>query len=271
MELYLDSRQGLSAGGALTGVYFLLSEPIIAPLGCQLTLQVTSATVPLTHWALHDGNNDLHLIYSDLSEQFISLLEGNRSIDLVITKLNMNLLHGWVASYDETTNLVTFSAGTLGLSIGPMTNCQTALGVVIGDVSGVDLAGTSPVPMLVGRNGVDISGTACFFVRTNLFTQNSIPLSNVPSSVIGRIPITRAPNDIERFVNQSPFVNTLSSDFIGLIYVELLDDQCRFPIELHGGHWSITILFGNTPQSDYLQKYNMDTTEAAPTAQQAPN
>jgi hypothetical protein len=59
---------------------------------------------------------------------------GNRSIDLIITKMNEVLMHGWVAEYDDTTNLVSFTLGTVPFTIGPLTDCQTPLGMEVGDV-----------------------------------------------------------------------------------------------------------------------------------------
>jgi hypothetical protein len=254
-ELYLDSRLGINIGGQASGRYFLLHEPIVAPPGGQISVQLVSATVPLTHWALHDGNNDLHLVYANSTEQSISLLQGNRSIDLIILKLNESLMHGWVAAYDETTNLVTFTGGTVGFEIGPNTTCQTPLGVEIGDVSGLDISGPSPVVSLTGWNGVDISGTQCFFVNSNLAVQNSSLLLSNSAGVLGRIPITRAPNDIERWVNSSGFVSATSSSYISFLYIELLDDLCQNAIEFHGGHWSITLLITTTPTPSAITSF----------------
>jgi hypothetical protein len=254
-ELYLDSRTGIQVDGDYNGRYFILTEPLVAPPGSQLTIQITSATVPLTHWALNDANNDLHLVFSDSTQQSLSLLVGNRSIDLIIAKLNLDLLHGWVATYDETTNRITFAGGTLGFEIGPYTTCQTALGVVVGDVSGVDITGTSPVATLLARNGVDISGTACFFVNNNLYTQNIVPFTRNASTVLGRIPITRAPLEIERWVNTTGVVNITTNNFLSLLYIELLDDLLENSIQLHGGHWSITAVVSYTPPSDTVQSF----------------
>jgi hypothetical protein len=254
-ELYLDSRSGIKVDAMGSGRYFILNEPIIAPFGAQISVQLVSATVPLTHWALNDRNNDLHIVYTNSTEQNISLLQGNRSIDLIILKMNEVLMHGWVAAYDETTNLVTFRGGTLGFEIGPNTTCQVALGVEIGDVSGLDLSGSSSEVTLVGWNGVDISGTACFFVNSNIYTTNRMALLQNSAAVLGRIPITKAPNDIERWVNLTGFTNATTCHYLSLLYIELLDDLCEYPIEFHGGHWSITLNITTTAPSDSITSF----------------
>jgi hypothetical protein len=235
---------------SLSGRYFILNEPLIAPPGSVLTVSVTSATVPLTHWALHDGNNDLHLIYDNGSSQFISLLMGNRPIDLVITKLNMDIMHGWVATYDETTNLVNFTSGIVSFTIGPFTDCMTPLGVEVGDTCTNGSYTT---------RGVDIGGTSCFFVRSNLSTRNTQLFISNASGVLARIPITRAPNAIERWVNATGFVNITTASCLSLLYIELLDDLCETPIELHGGHWSITVVISYTQPSDSVSAFGVLT------------
>jgi hypothetical protein len=240
-EVYLDSRFGLDLGDSVSGRYFILREPLFAPPGSVLTVQVTSATVPLTHWALNDGNNDLHLIYADGSSQSISLLMGNRSIDLIVLKMNEVLMHGWVASYDDTTNLISFNTGVVPFAVGPLTDCQTPLGVAVGDAS---VGGTYTT------RGIDISGTQCFFLRSNLNTQNTQPFTSNAAGVLARIPITRAPNDIERWVNTTGVVNVTTTNCITLLYLDLLDDTCQTSIELHGGHWSVTLIIGATEPSN---------------------
>jgi hypothetical protein len=245
VEIYLDSRLGVLLSNN-TGRYFVLREPLIAPPGSVLTVQVTSATVPLTHWSLSDGNNDLQLLYTNGTSQSISLLMGNRSIDLIIEKMNLVLMHGWVAAYDETTNLVSFSLGTVPFTVGPLTNCQTPLGVAVGDAS---VGGTYTT------RGIDISGTSCFFLRSNLSTQNSQPFTSNAAGVLARIPITRAPNEIERWINTTGVVNVLANNCLTLLYLDLLDDLCQTPIELHGGHWSVTLIFGTTQPSETFSAF----------------
>ena len=143
-ELYLDSRSGITVDSLGLGLFFILKEPIFAPLGAQLSVQLVSATIPLTHWAITMRNNALHLIFADDTQQTITLLAGNRSIDLLVLKMNDLLMHGWHAAYDETTNLVTFTGGSVGFEVGPNTTCQQALGIQIGQASGLDLASGSP-------------------------------------------------------------------------------------------------------------------------------
>ena len=67
-------------------------------------------------------------------------------------------------------------------------------------------------------------------------------------SVLGRVPITRGTNDVERFSNYTNYTNSLTVDFLSSIYIEILDDRCERPVEFHGGYWTVSLVFGNVEE-----------------------
>ena len=248
IELFLDQRAGTPLGDG-NGRFFMFSEYIRAPRGSVLTLALQSVTIPLTHWVINDFNNTLAIRYSagEVDVQTITFANGNKTIDSVVALLNTQLQFEWQAEYDFDTNQVVFSLPiggslTVSMTIEEGTTCGELLGFVVGDSS----SGTTTLR----SRGIDLSGDTCFYVNSNLRTSNVRPFSGGDVSVLGRVPITRGTNDVERWSNYTNYINQLSVDFLSGIFIEILDDKCERPIEFHGGYWTVSLVFGNVEEEN---------------------
>jgi hypothetical protein len=249
IELYLDQRAGTPTGSG-NGRYFMFSEYIRAPRGSVLTLQLQSVTIPLTHWVINSSNDTLVLQYSvDDTSVTIRLPNGNKTIDSVVAVINAGMgvgtQWGWGVEYDFDTNQLLFKNTSTSLypsvTIGEGTTCTELLGFEVGDTSnGQEMR----------SRGIDLSGDACFYINSDQRTTNIRPFGGGDVSVVGRIPITRGTNDVERWTNYNGFTNTLSVDFLSGLYIEILDDRCDKQVEFHGGYWTVSLVFGNVEEAN---------------------
>ena len=233
-QLYLDSRYGAAVGGS--AVYFWLQEPIVLPgREYQFNVSVPHASLPLTHWVVNDRNNKLHLVYGPGSAQTVELPQGNYSVDELAAFVNVRLENGFRASYSESTNLFSLSTSTpnTDLQIGPETTCGKLLGFRVGD--------GSVLGFYQGPDGVDLQGTSSFYIRSNIRTRNRDPKGLGYSSILSKIPITRAANGIERFYEPG-FTFGVWDKAVFYIVIEVLDDDLE-PVVFHGGSWSMTVEF----------------------------
>ena len=243
-QLYLDSRFGQNINGG--GTLFWLQDPLVIPSNkYAFTLSVPSAAVALTYYVITEANRKLDLIYSNVTEptQVIDFPIGNHSIDELVDVLNRRLLHGFKAAYSDNTNTLDFSTPNIDdtISIGPLTTCAELIGVRIVDAS---VLGSYSAP-----NGVNLAGTTCFYIRSNLRTRNRDPRTLGFSSVLANIPITKPHNGLERF-SQPGFSFGLRDRSIHYIEIELLDDALQ-PVTLHGGGWQVTLEFSIEEAGSY--------------------
>ncbi len=176
--------------------------------------------------------------------QVIDLPIGNHSIDELVDVLNRRLLHGFKAAYYDNTNTLHFSTENIddSISIGPLTTCTELIGVRIGDTSVVGGSYYAP-------SGVNLAGTTCFYIRSNLRTTNRDPRTLGFSSILANIPITKPHNGLERF-SQPGFSFGLRDLSIHYIAIELLNDALQ-PVTLHGGGWQVTLEFSIEEAESY--------------------
>jgi hypothetical protein len=122
----------------------------------------------------------------------VDLPLGNHSIDELVDVLNRHLLFGFTAGYSENTNTLYFSTEIISaaLVIGPLTTCSELIGVRAGD--------TSVVGSCYASGGVDLAGTASFYIRSNLRTRNRDPRSLGYSSIIANVLIIKPHNGLEK-------------------------------------------------------------------------
>ena len=242
-QLYLDSRFG-QPNGSMT--LFWLEDPIVLPSSkYAFTLSVPSAAMALTHYVITEANRKLDLIYSNVTEptQMIEFPIGNHSIDELVDVLNIHLLHGFKAAYSENTNTLNFTTPNINdsISIGPLTTSTELIGVRVGDTS---VLGSYTAP-----DGVNLAGTTCFYIRSNLRTKHRDPRTLGFSSIIANIPITKPHNGLERF-SHSGFSFGLRERSIHYIIIEVLDDALQ-PVTFHGGGWQVTLEFAVEEAESY--------------------
>ena len=125
--------------------------------------------------------------------------------------------------------------------IGLFTTCAELIGVHIGDTS---VLGSYTAP-----DSVNLAGTTCFYIRSNLRTRNIDPRTLGFSSIIANIPITKPHNGLERFA-QSGFSFGLRERSIYYIVIEVLDDDLQ-PVTFHGGGWQVTLEFAVEEAESY--------------------
>lgn len=243
-QLYLESRFGypLSDGSYM----FWLQDSLVIPnpREYQFEISVRECSIPLTNYVIANTNNVLEIVYDTVSSS-ISLPLGNYSIDSILSYVNTWLSEGFVVSYSENTNKITFAsdAPNARLEIGPKTTCGALLGIIVGESS---IEGSYEAP-----NGVNLAGTPHFFVRSNLRTRNRDPVSLGYSNIIAKIPITRSFNGVEKYSSYgSSFA--IQDRTIDYIAINMLDENMQ-PVKFNGGHWSMTIEFSVVHLEDYSQ------------------
>ena len=157
--------------------------------------------------------------------------------------MNDRLPHGFLVSYNETTNKLKLSTTrpNTNLEIGVGPTCGKLLGIVIDEPSE---NGIYEVP-----NGINLAGTSHFYIRSNLRTQNPVRLGF--SCLMTKIPITRSFNGVENY-SQSGFSFVNQDRSIDYIVISVLDKDL-IPVKFHAGHWSITIEFSVLRVQPFLQ------------------
>ena len=121
------------------------------------------------------------------------------------------------AAYSENTNTLHFTTTNINdsISIWPLTTCAELIGVRLGDTS---VLGTYTAP-----NGVDLAGTTCFYIRSNLRMRNRDRRTLGFSWIIVNIPITKPHSGLER-LSQFGFSFGPRERSIHYIIIEVLDD-----------------------------------------------
>lgn len=268
-QVYLNSRfaDGFLPSGALQ---FKLNPHIAVPSpDYQLTLSLLDASIPLTNYVVTEANNHLELkLWSSadpvplIQDVDVYFAVGNWPIDALIDRINAHpeLYYGTQAAYDEATNLVTLTCPdpNIVIQIGPETTCWRLLGFSPGD--------TSSDGVLVGRGGVDMSGTQAFYIRSNLKTRNRDPQTRSYGRFLGKVPISRAYNGIEKWTNSTGYSYTIYHSDIAVIEVEILDDDLQ-PVAFAGGHWDLTLEFDVQDRQTFshVKPYNEPLEDASGT------
>jgi len=242
-QLYLNSRFGWNLGAA-TGpgggaeTLFWMQDPIVLTSPRHaFTLSVPFVAVPLAHYFVSAANQTSEIVYPAQPEpSIIKFSLGNHSIDELVDLLNRRLFFGFKAVYSENTNTLRFTSQSLGaeLSIEPATTCGSLIGLHAEDTT---VLGSYTAP-----DGVNLTGTTCFYLRFNLQTRNRDPSILGYSSIIANVPITKPHNGLE-LLTQSGFTFDLNDRSIHYIIIEILDDA-QEPVNFCGGEWHVTLEFG---------------------------
>ena len=253
-QVYLESRFGYTLPSG--AVLWWLNDPITLPnRDHQFNLSVPHASIPLTHWVVSSANNTLHLVYRDsqgtAAPSQISLPQGNYSIDELVDYINIRLLHGFKLTYNDNTNSLHLSTGSLGyeVEVGADTTCAELLGLGVGD--------TSVLGSYYAPHGVNLAGTASFYLRSNIRTRNRDPRGLGFSNILARVPITKAHNGLEKF-SQSGYSFGIWDRSIHYIVIEVLDESMQ-PVTFHGGSWSLTLEFSVSPAESYAPPVDYHT------------
>lgn len=239
-NVYLESRYSFPLAGGTHLFYLPDSITVPNPRRYELQVSLPEASFSLTNYAVRDGNNSLAVSYGNGDEQTIRLPVGNPSIDDVTELLDEELLHGWTAKYSLARNTLSFrnedgSAPALSVD-AEGTTCGPLLGLT------PTIYRTGPPQALEGLGGVDLAGTSHFYIASNLRTNNRDPLTLQASNILAKVPITRAPNGIEKYRPPDADVFRLADRAVHYITVAVLDDQLR-PVDFNGGGWSVTMSF----------------------------
>jgi len=170
-ELYLESRFGYPLNNG--SVLFCLHDRLVIlnPRECEFSVSVPDGRFPLTHYLIIDDNNAL-----ELGDTLINLPAGNFNINDLIVYMNNRFPPGMVCTYSKNTNKFTIEHPMTNFSFGIGTTCSEILGVRVGDVSaeGVSRA----------LDGVNLTGTSSFYIKSNMRTLNRDPVSLGYSNII---------------------------------------------------------------------------------------
>jgi hypothetical protein len=100
-------------------------------------------------------------------------------------------------------------------------------------------------------DGVDLAGTASFYVKSNMRTLNRDPVSLGYSNIIAKIPITRSFNGVEKY-QQPGFSFAIRDRSVSFIIIQIIDDD-MLPVRFNGGSWSLTMEFAVVRADPYSQ------------------
>mgnify|MGYP003684306549 CR=1 FL=1 len=241
-QLFLDTEYADATLDDGTHVFSLL-DPITVPLGHTLQVRLLNAWLPHTYYSIFEGNDTLVIAYDDggdipLGDVTIKLPHGNRSVDDIVVYLNDGRLDGYVVSYDENTNRLTFEGmenTQTVLVVKPGTTCQRLLGLDVGASASVsdDFA-----LRLVASRIVDLTRTSSVFVHTNLFTQNRDPRTRRVGDILAKIPSSAQFNEIDHFSSDA-FVDVFNR-YLSYVSIRLSDDDGR-TVDLNGGRFTATL------------------------------
>ena len=211
---------------------FWLDDAIMIPeQSYENTVCVRNASFPITHYVITERNRSLDLRYNGVSTSIISLPLGNRSIDALVDFLNGVLEFSFVASYDEAKNTLVLASENNELTIGSFTTCDVLLGLTPGQAS---------VNGVLESRGVDLRGTAAYYIDSNLRTRNRNPVDRGFGTLLATIPITKAQNGIE--IYRGDMTYDIQDRIINHVTIRILDDDMR-PVVFNGGFWTVTLEF----------------------------
>lgn len=234
---YADLRYGLDS------TIYHLPNPLALPSDRYVfRLVVKHASIPLSHWVIDEPNRALSLEFSSQTVQ-VALPLGNRAVDDLVDFLNARLIEGFVASYDEAINRLTFASEQPGarLRVGEGTTSGSLLGLAVGQESGAD-------GRLTGSRAVDLAGTTSIFLRSNLQTSHRDPVSKAASNILAKIPVTNHFNEIQHYEGDEPF--TCWDQSVSFIAVSVTDDAGR-QLDLHGADYSLSLTVSLAPKESF--------------------
>jgi hypothetical protein len=169
----------------------------------------------------------------------VRLPHGNRSVDDLVAYLNDGRLQDYVASYDESTNCLTFKAGTddaeAVLVVQPGTTCGCVLGMSVGDRATMS---SDFRFALTASDVVDLTRTSSAFVHNNLMTQNKDPRTRRVGDILAKIPSSAQFNKIYHYSTDA--LISEASLYLSYVSLRLSDDDGR-TLEPNGGLFTATL------------------------------
>ena len=185
-QLYLESRFGYPLNDG--SVLFWLQNQLDIPNSreYEFSVSVPDSSFPLTHYVINKSNNKL-----ELGDTVLNLPTGNCNIDVLVVYMNIRFPPGMVCSYSENTNKVAIEH--------PGNNCSVGIGTTFSGLLGVRVGDVSADRVYRALDGVNMTGTSSFYIKSNMQTLNRDPVSLGYPNIIVKIPITRSYNGVEKY------------------------------------------------------------------------
>ncbi len=220
----------------VNGTTFFLASPIIVPNPLwELHVSLSHMQIPLSYYAIDTTNDRLTTVYNS-GPVAITLPHGNQSIDDVVKAINDQLSDGFVMTYDDNTNKVSFSTDSPAPdNVLSFASDSTALSLIGASTSDVAVAG-----VLECDATVNLAGPLALFVRSNFSTSLLDPRTRAHSNILAKVPITRQPYEIETFESGAEFA--IPDRVVSAVSLYLEDHMGR-QVDFHGADYTATITF----------------------------
>ena len=208
--------------------------------GFVFLISLCDAIIPVSWYTISSFNNNNSLVYSINSINTTYVIpDGNYTVLDLYNLFVANL--PFTISYDSISNKFTFVHSTYNFILLSTSTCFELIGLS----DGVNHNSSSFI--LVFDNQVDLCGTRCLYICTNLQTLNlDSRIGTLSSNILAKIPVNVDNNNLITHYNYNGFRSLLSNRLINNIQIRIEDDRGRL-VNIKN-HYSLSIEFHVIPE-----------------------
>ena len=226
IRLFLSSKAA-NIGSTRGNMTFSLNQSIAIPNEVIGFVSLIELEIPNTQYNINSLNNyiDGTLLTNNYNFTY-SIPVGNYTVDSLRTQLNTTLSpNNITVTYDSSSNKFTFSNNVAGFRFNPTSTILPILGFESNSTPQTQGAGPYT---LTSTRLVDLSGNNCFYLGTDLSTNNIGYLQSsgvMNGNILAKIQLTSEPNGIEFYNNYTNFKNKFYNRIISSIKIMLYDED----------------------------------------------
>ena len=225
IRLFLSSKAA-NIGSTRGNMTFSLNQSIAIPNEVIGFVSLVELQIPNTQYNINSLNNYIEIALQNNNNSIFQIPFGNYTVDSLRTQLNTTLAPiNITVTYSTSTNKFTFSHATLQFGF---VFTSTILSI-LGFEPNTNIASTTQSPFtLTSTRLVDLSGNNCFYLGTDLSTNNIGYLQSsgvMNGNILAKIQLTSEPNGIEFYNNYTNFKNKFYNCVISSIKIMLHDEN----------------------------------------------